>query len=125
MSEQHGVKLFPQGYAQGYQHEVDRMGTATAEFLPGELVVVGGDYGEILLAGTSPAARQSIEQVIGATRCRPDGTKCQLVVTYDDSASTFFEDRNAGREGSTYDRSDEQPWLEGGAATPSPTNGTD
>ena len=44
------------------------MGTDVVEFGRGELVVVGGDYGRIEIEGTSPEARRTLDQIVGAAR---------------------------------------------------------
>lgn len=64
-----------------------------------DLLIVGGDYGEITLRGGSEAARESIRAVAASVGCGSFQPRCDAEFCYDDTASPFIENRHAGREG--------------------------
>lgn len=98
------------------------MGRTVIDFVPGELVCGGGDYGSIHIVATTEASRRTLDEVVAATRfsgCQPG---IVLSFEYDDAATPFFEDRHAGRErtpesGVPADAEQPQPGREEGLAT--------
>jgi len=95
------------------------MDRLTVEFLPHELRIVGGDYGQFVLEGTTAAARHSIDQIVAATR-RGDGRVEFGPFEFEyDNTPDLFEDRHAGREGTPQagvgpDSTDDETGVEGG-----------
>jgi len=79
------------------------MGSVRFELLPGELVVVGGDYGQIVLEGATPAARKQLDSLVEATRFGSGGPVCSLICECDDRSPAVVENRHAGLEG-THER---------------------
>lgn len=77
------------------------MGTTRFEFDPDELVCVGGDYGQIHVAGATDPARSALDTVVGAVRHGGHQPGISLVLVVDDSETAFIESRHAGREGTT------------------------
>lgn len=78
------------------------VGTTSLEFRSDELLFVGGDYGQIILEGSSEASRRAIDTIVGAARLRAGIKHFRLGVTLDDSPPLVVEDRHAGLERSTY-----------------------
>jgi hypothetical protein len=75
------------------------MGRELVEFGAGELRVVGGDYGQLVVEGTTEEARRAIHAIatsVGRGSVRV--VVSSLVIEHDDQAD-LFEDRHAGREG--------------------------
>jgi hypothetical protein len=75
------------------------MGTTSVEFHSDELRCVGGDYGQVILEGTTEAARITINEIVGASRLRSNRKLFRFGVTLDDGPTPQFEDRHAGLEG--------------------------
>lgn len=93
------------------------MDRITVEFSPDELRIVGGDYGQLVLEGTTPAARHSLDEIVAATRRGDDRVEFGSFEFEYDGTPDLFEDRNAGREGTPQsgpDSTDDQSGVEGG-----------
>lgn len=72
------------------------MGRDIVTFGAGELVVVGGDYGQIVLEGTSEEARRACDAVVAATRRSGDRIDFVGGVAIDDDQKDLFTARHAG-----------------------------
>lgn len=104
------------------------MGTTRVEFLSGELVCAGGDYGSLVLAGTTPEAVRTLDTILAGVRYSGRQPRFVFVVDYEDSPTPFIEDRHAGREGTPErgvgaDAGGTEPGGEEGLATPEPVGG--
>lgn len=75
------------------------MARTVVEFGPGELLVVGGDYGEMVLSSPFKNVCDTLDAVVTSTRLSGGRPRISVVVEYDDAAAPFIEDRHAGREG--------------------------
>lgn len=75
------------------------MGTDRIEFGQRELRVIGGDYGQLTLEGTTQEAQRALDEIVAANR-RSGGRNvvCYFIAEFDDTPD-LFEDRDAGREG--------------------------
>lgn len=75
------------------------MGGVLSEFGPNDVVVVGGDYGQVVIEGLTPQARTALDQVVGASRRSGDRVGILTLVTKHDDTPDIFENRHAGCEG--------------------------
>jgi hypothetical protein len=75
------------------------MGADSIEFGRGELRVVGGDYGQLVLEGTTAEARRTLDAIVAATRRGSDGVVVDSCVVEHNDQADLFESRHAGREG--------------------------
>jgi hypothetical protein len=78
------------------------MGNTRIDFLRGDVRIVGGDYGQIIIEGSTKAARIALDAISAATRLRGDQPRIDLCVDYDDSAQAFIPTRHAGLEGTSF-----------------------
>lgn len=95
------------------------MGRDVVEFGPDELRLVGGDYGQVVLEGTTPEARRACDALVAATRRRDGGVELVSLVAESDDTPDLIEDRHAGREGTPErgvgpDDADDEGGVEGG-----------
>lgn len=75
------------------------MDRTVVDFLPGELVCSGGDYGTISLTGVTAEARTTLDKIVTGTRLSGRQPRIVLSFEYDDAASPYIEDRHAGYAG--------------------------
>ena len=75
------------------------MGSTVVEFGPGELVLLGGDYGDAILTGATAEARRAFEQIVASTRLSGRQPRIRAVFELDDTAPPVSENWHAGREG--------------------------
>lgn len=75
------------------------MGVSRVEFGPGELRIVGGDYGQLVFEGVTQEACRALDTIVAGTRSGDRQPRCNLVVDIDDIAPPELEVRHAGREG--------------------------
>lgn len=71
------------------------------ELFDAHLLVRGGDYGQILLAGNSEVARRTLDEIVAATRRGDRVTVDSFVVDVVHRKATGVEDRHAGLERTT------------------------
>src|SRR5262245_38450724 len=72
------------------------------EFGSSELRIVGGDYGQIVLEGTTAAARNALDKVTSHARSRGHGVDVGLLVNVEDPTPPVVEVRHAGVEAERY-----------------------
>lgn len=73
-------------------------GLDIAEFATGELRIVGGDYGQIVIEGATYEARLTFDAIIDRIRSGSDVASVSLVIALRDRSPIVVEDRHAGRE---------------------------
>jgi len=78
------------------------MGSDRCEFGSSELRIVGGDYGQIVLEGTTQAARATLDKITSHARSRGHGVDVGLLVNVEDPSPPFVEVRDAGIESQRY-----------------------
>ena len=69
------------------------------QFGGGELRIMGGDYGRIILEGTTEEACRALNSIIEATRRGDRIDECDLGIAIHHGETPQLEIRHAGREG--------------------------
>ena len=93
------INTFPRRFSQGYSHGDITMARVFVEFAPGELELLGGDYGAIYLQGLQKASRDAIDAVVTSARLSGRQPRIGLSCEYDDASQVVVENWHAGREG--------------------------
>lgn len=71
------------------------------EHFGAHVLVVGGDYGQIVLAGNSEVARRAFDEIVAAARRGDRVSVDSFVVDVEYRKATGIEDRHAGLERTT------------------------
>jgi hypothetical protein len=100
------------------------------EFFTGELLVVGGDYGQITLEGATEEARRAVESLVACTRRGDSVAVSNARFAVDYRQTLVVENRHAGREGTPErgvggaDAAGSEPAGAEGVASPGDASGT-